>query len=212
MNYREKELQHFGILGMKWGVRRYQNEDGSLTAAGQKRYNRVSKKLDKLQSDIDSTYEKYASQKDKKIAVLPKVTSLDVLQKTKAYETVRKKGAKFVGEDRLKKVTTHLTPEDYVDIAKKLHLSKKTITDLENILKAYDQRMRQQRIQRAMSETQLLQQQQINQTIYQQQVQQVLNTQMQIQQQQQIVQNQINAQLTNDIMNHQIHMQMHNVF
>lgn len=32
------ELTHHGILGMKWGVRRYQNEDGSLTAAGRKRY------------------------------------------------------------------------------------------------------------------------------------------------------------------------------
>jgi len=32
------ELAHYGILGMKWGVRRYQNKDGSLTAAGKKRY------------------------------------------------------------------------------------------------------------------------------------------------------------------------------
>lgn len=32
------ELQHWGILGMKWGVRRYQNEDGTLTPEGHIRY------------------------------------------------------------------------------------------------------------------------------------------------------------------------------
>lgn len=32
------ELCHWGIKGMKWGVRRYQNQDGTLTSAGRKRY------------------------------------------------------------------------------------------------------------------------------------------------------------------------------
>lgn len=36
-NYDYEYLMHYGIKGMKWGVRRYQNKDGSLTPAGKKK-------------------------------------------------------------------------------------------------------------------------------------------------------------------------------
>ena len=41
------ELYHWGIKGQKWGVRRYRNEDGSLTEAGKKRYSPGKKVAEK---------------------------------------------------------------------------------------------------------------------------------------------------------------------
>ena len=41
----EYELWHWGVKGMRWGVRRYQNSDGSLTPAGKKRYNQELAKV-----------------------------------------------------------------------------------------------------------------------------------------------------------------------
>lgn len=48
----ETELYHFGIKGQKWGVRRYQNPDGTLTAAGKKRRAKYEEDLNRLNSDM----------------------------------------------------------------------------------------------------------------------------------------------------------------
>lgn len=47
-------LQHHGILGMKWGVRRFQNYDGTLTAKGKARFDKVASSKWKQNSDTRS--------------------------------------------------------------------------------------------------------------------------------------------------------------
>ena len=54
----DEELYHHGIKGMKWGIRRYQNADGSLTNAGKKR---AERKLNKLFKKSDKAISKYKS-------------------------------------------------------------------------------------------------------------------------------------------------------
>ena len=50
------DLQHHGILGMHWGVRRYQNKDGSYTSAGKKRYGIEGERSTKQLSDAMTDY------------------------------------------------------------------------------------------------------------------------------------------------------------
>lgn len=59
----ENELYHHGIKGMKWGVRRYQNRDGTLTAAGRKRAAKLQRDYTKLTGKKISGSEEKAPKK-----------------------------------------------------------------------------------------------------------------------------------------------------
>ena len=58
----ETTLSHHGILGQKWGIRRYQNPDGSLTEAGRKRYSQIyGGPIFEKGNDFHSNVEKWGS-------------------------------------------------------------------------------------------------------------------------------------------------------
>lgn len=107
------ELMHHGVRGMKWGIRRYQNRDGTLTAAGKKRY---TKELEKLREEAkvvknrEETKAKIDKLDAKRAALEERKRALDGKQaKTEKAEKPKKPAPKEEPVDPRKKPVGEMT-------------------------------------------------------------------------------------------------------
>lgn len=81
-NDESPSLSHHGILGMKWGIRRYQNSDGSLTAAGKIRYGASDRK-----SGENSSKKRLSTSQKVAIGVGTALATKSVLDSISNYNT-----------------------------------------------------------------------------------------------------------------------------
>ena len=58
-------LSHHGVLGQKWGIRRYQNEDGTLTESGKKHYIKTQNRASNLQKKAEHNKAKAVKDRDR---------------------------------------------------------------------------------------------------------------------------------------------------
>lgn len=111
------ELYHYGVKGMKWGVKRYRNYDGSYTRAGLKRYDDSLSKYEKADNRYKTAKSDY--KKAKKAG-----SSTDGMK----TEMVNAKLARKTAKRKLDKDYKHLKQDKLGDQGKALYAQGKTIT------------------------------------------------------------------------------------
>ena len=125
------ELYHHGTKGMKWGIRRYQNKDGSLTPAGKKRRAKEEAKLKERERNIRGR-EKAAASRAKLDAKKAELDAREkALRKSKninAEKTIanasKPRTIKDLTDDELRAETTRMKLEkDYYDARKNLAIA-----------------------------------------------------------------------------------------
>lgn len=164
----QDELQHHGIKGQRWGIRRFQTKDGALTPRGQKRYNkemdklkaekkrlrneeRTKKKmakLDAMKSDIDKM--KKGSKEDDKPLETPEQKRERLLKSTNPKELYEDRDAlsTFELNERINRIDTEARLKSKIVEEKqqtsmewtndKMQSAKRTLDNVTNLYKSVD--------------------------------------------------------------------------
>ena len=109
-------LEHWGIKGMKWRVRRFQNKDGSLTAAGRKRY---SDSAEGGKSTSASNKSKSSSSSGKSSGKLSSASKSSSSSEEKQDPVIKKKPSEMTDEELNAAINRLNLEKKYMDLLPK---------------------------------------------------------------------------------------------